>query len=272
MDAVAQSRARPGFAAWIYVGLLTVVLGVAVVAPILLRPPDLTWSLWLGFVLGQAPLAAAAAFHIRHPGAWRSAPMIAVGFVGLAGTAVLGAIGGLMLAIADLRQDSGALATANNLALVEVLPFVVGSLFLWAGLRRARRKPAPTGQRWLIWILRAIVGIEMAAVVAVGAFAVLDGGWSGLALGLLIVLIVGSFALSQGLVAIALVRGALAGERPTLAWWLGGVAWTIEVIGLPVAIALPGVGGPVFLASPVCLIAAFALGLPELGEEAASVG
>jgi len=271
MGTVAHPRARPGPSGWVYVALTTVVLGVAIVVPLALRPPDLTPAIWVGFIISQTPLATAAAFHLRHPGAWRSAPLLAVGFVAYAAVALMGALGAVILAMADLRHDVGGLATADNLDFYALAPMVIGSFLLWIGLKRARRRPGPTGRRLVVRAVAAITAIEVAAVFALAAFSAAGGGTSGVTLALVLVLIFGSFAAAEGLLATTLVEGAQSGEQPNPAWWIAGFGWTIQLVGLPISFAMAGPFGLVVTANSICMVVAFALGLPAI-ETSAGVG
>jgi hypothetical protein len=264
MEIAAQERHRLGLTAWIYVGLSIAVIGMAA-APVVMRAkPDVSpWIGWLLLVTTVAPVISAAAFHARHPGAWRSARTIAIAFAVLAFATVIGVVSGIQVAIGELKGSYDQVSGGNTLGGAAVIPQVVGGALLWAGLRRARRRPSRRGGWVLVGGVWIVVGIELALVSLLAAWYVALGG-DGWLFGLLVLILIGPSVVVQGLLATVLWRGARAGEQPNAAWWIGGIGWAMVLVATPVFVATQEAGSAGMAVAGACMVAAFALGLPAI--------
>jgi hypothetical protein len=271
MDTVARPRHRLALTAIVYGVLSAVVLGFAIATPVILRPRDLTWTIWLTFVAGQAPLVSAAAFHVRHPDAWRSSRTIALAFVGLAAASLTSATAGLLEALGDLSQSYAQIQTGFTLDSLALVPLEVGSALLWIGLRAARRQPSAARRSRLVRAIWVVVGIELALLLVLAVAVTIGAGWTGLWLGLEFVIVGGAIVTIAGLLATTLIGGGGAGERPAAGWWIGGIGWAIQIVSLPVAIAVTGAYPLSLMATGTCIFVAFALGLPEVEPSTAEV-
>lgn len=265
MDIAAREQHRPGPATWIYIGLSIAVLVLAAM-PMVMQPRTDTalWIRWLGLVTSAAPVISAAAFHRRHPGAWRSARTIAIAFTVLAVASFMSAAGSLEGTIGDVNHSVEQVSTGAYLGAAAEIPQVVGALLLWIGLRRVRRR-ASRGRSLVLVAVWIVLGIELALLAGLFVLYAIDGG-SGLILGLLALIVIGPLVLVPGLLATELVRGAQAGERPKAGWWAGGIGWAIELVATPLVIATEEVGSLGLAVAGACMIAAFAVGLPAIDE------
>jgi hypothetical protein len=281
----------------VVVVLVLIGLAIADVAWYLVnQPPPVDGSITdlIDYVFELMPAVVAillpAVLLIRHPDAARRAPIL------LFGTLLYAAVQGLVILNAQLEDIFATLtppdadlpflvpsATVFNVFLSLVTAFGVG--YLAVGLANARQNE-DVG-RWVGAVTAALVPVAtvFATIVGIVAVAQIDLGDTPMSptlflyLATSVVLGIIRMAVWAYLLAVA-TRGAAALEGPRLGWGLAAVAAGLVIV----ALALVNLGGVISLADPsvnsvygyaivlayglghIALFAAFAIGLPALGE------
>ena len=276
--------------AWVFVAL-----AIGDLAWMLLTanfPADTSIADVIGYLLRITPGVAAilmpAAVLLRHRAAWRQIPTVLFGAILFAAVQALVIVSDplqpLFESLTPASEELPGLVPLSVLFdAVIALVSVIGIAYIAIGLGQARRY-ADRPARAVALIVP--VAAALATVVGVLSASRYDFGGTpmslplGLYLAVTVVLGILRVVVWAYLAAIA-VRGWWSGEQPNAGWWLAVLATTFVLI----ALALVNIGGildpqdPTFVSAygyvtatayalgHLCLLAAFAVGLPALDEE-----
>ncbi len=234
----------------------------------------------LAVLAGVATPLAGAAFHLRHRDAWSEHRPIALALALFALGAVVAPVSASLLLYGWLAAALGGASWLDwslGLRLVTDASTIAATGLLWLGVRGSRGEPDAAGGRaarlaiWLMVGLLAVASLASGlATLGSGSLAVRVLGLAGMVASVLRVVLGGGLA-------IALVNGARAGERPNVAWWLlAGIrvallAGTLlgPLLARALEVVIPGptayiiVGESMAVIGSAGLLAAFAVGWPS---------
>lgn len=277
------------WAAWLFVGLA---IGDVVLRFARGEPPTPYLSVEMArYLLAITPIVCVlllpAALLIRHPDAWTTAWPMLIGMVLMAAVEGLGLIG-------EVLADWFAQVTPPNPGIANFVPLnvlfgagtsLVGSIGLLCvayGLDQARRYEDRdrTPSAWILVAVAVIVGVALTATVGGLELGNVDMT-AGLALYFASFVTLGVInAVAWTSLTLAAGAGRRAGEDPPAGWllaFLGGLLvvvaiaiFTIQGLGVftnaSVLDAADWLRTVLFAVGHLCLLAAFVVGLPDLGE------
>ena len=239
-----------------------------------------------------ATILFGAALFTRHPRAWTTHRVLAVGLVLLAAAAAMRAVNGpvaeLFLLVAP-PADELTFLTPGLIAytLMTALLLTLGTFYVARGVRTARLRTDPeAGSRWTVTIALVATLLAVSSIVG-GVVTILRvaGGEGDVSLGYNVAILAISWLTlaAQAYLAVVMFAGMAAGEEPTRAWGLGTLGVWLILVGsasgaianaVVYVLATPGTDFTVWtwisltwttllVVGYVLLLAAFARGLPS---------